>query len=630
MIQIDLPLPRCCSECVVRNNCIEYIYHDTEPFEDGCLIKRGKKEMKQFKNKTEQRYVIEVMNEILNYLASINYTFSDSDQFFIDYNILTNPEIFVFFLKNCKYTPDIDRYIKSKINELSKEEMINLYKGLVNSKETRLKDYILSTLNYDNYDYNTIIKDRDICINYDKTKYDSIIKLLNEIRNNDVKSNVILIMEHVDMNMVSEAYRLVGNNLKIIPKANQIGTNISEYSEIKYSPIYDYEHIKKSEEKLNLYASMVNDTKDKDGDIKSLSPLEKFVAAYILASKFAPYREVDKGEESYKSRSVYEFINSITNTKIVCVGYTHLLRELLYRMGIKDTIDWSVDTDNSKYNNTTDHMRMMVHLQDPKYNIDGIYMSDPTFDNREDTEKDFSHMLLSHDEAIKVDSPLDERKIRADNTSLMNSEFNITNSYELFRRPIPKDALIKAHLAVEHFLDKDMKMVKDGNYDLLEYVEMADKLKFYNVYGENREKVFDILQKMTLNEIEYNYSGLVSEFLHDVYDIINNRLIECGITDKLAGRYDEEKGQVLYGFRYQYANEEFPNRDITIEDISRLAELIPSHKIRKSYAEAEFYIEDFPRDKPVNMIIDEMVNKLIKLNELCKIITSNKDDNRLK
>lgn len=260
-------------------------------------------------------------------------------------------------------------------------------------------------------------------------------------------------------------------------------------------------------------------------------------------------------------------------------------------------------------------------------NLDELIKSNA---NLEEYLKDFSHMLLSHDEAVNVDRPIDERKLGADNTTLMNSKFNITNSYELFRRPIPKDVLIKAHLAVIHFLDKNMKMVKDGNYDILEYTEMAEKLKFYDVYAENRDKVFGILEKMTISEIEYNYPGLMSEFLYDIYNIINNKLKEFGITDTLIGRYNEEKGQVLYGFRYEYANEEFPDRDIDIEAINELAELISSHKIRKKYGEAEFYIDDFPEDKPVYLLIDETVNKLIKLNEVCKNITSNKDDNRLK
>ena len=77
-------------------------------------------------------------------------------------------------------------------------------------------------------------------------------------------------------------------------------------------------------------------------------------------------------------------MGKINNRRIVCVGFVHLLQEFLYRMGLKDTIRWDVysvdadkENDGRRLNN---HARMIIHLVDPKYNLDGIYMSDPTWD----------------------------------------------------------------------------------------------------------------------------------------------------------------------------------------------------------------------------------------------------------
>lgn len=38
MYIVKLPEPRWCSEYTLRFGCKEYINHDMEPFEEGCLI----------------------------------------------------------------------------------------------------------------------------------------------------------------------------------------------------------------------------------------------------------------------------------------------------------------------------------------------------------------------------------------------------------------------------------------------------------------------------------------------------------------------------------------------------------------------------------------------------------------
>ena len=588
------------------------------------FVKKSPKYIKFFYNLD-----INTINEILNYLVSINYTFVEDDRYFIDYSILANPKIFVYFLQNCKYDSSIDNYINAKIGELSKEEMMFLYYELINSDKKYFQDKILGILNFDNYDYKTIIKDKDLCLKYDESKKESIFSLLNEISKNGKNANIILIMNRVDMSIINEAIKIVGDKLKIMPLVNQMSERFNEYYEIHDRPYYDVDYIRKSEEKLDLYASMVNDTKDKDGEIKSLSPLEKFIAAYIIASKFAPYKEVEGNEKSYKSRSVYEFINSTTNTKIVCTGYVHLLREILYRMGLAYTMDWSVKTDTNSEYDFSDHTRMMIHLIDSKYDIDGIYMSDPTLDNRDDTLKSFKHMLMSYDEVLTVDrsSGLTNEMLRADKTYLMGSGLNVVNPYELFRKPIPKETLIKAHLAIEHFFDKNMRMVKDGNYDFLEYCEMAEKLGFYEIYQNNKERLFNELEKMSISEINYNYPGLLDEFLHDLLPILSNKLKESGINNEITCKHEDN--MILVGYTYQFATEELNNRNLTINDIELLKEVIPLNRINKRTGEARFFIQ-IDNNKKVFEQYDEIIEKLCELNNTYQSITSNNNENMLK
>ena len=101
-----------------------------------------------------------------------------------------------------------------------------------------------------------------------------------------------------------------------------------------------------------------------------------------------------------------EVIDKINNRRIVCVGFVHLLQELLFRMGIYDTIRWdvhSIEEEERSHTQGDNHARMLIHLVDPKYNIDGVYMSDPTWDERGLHDICIKHMLMAKEEIRRID-----------------------------------------------------------------------------------------------------------------------------------------------------------------------------------------------------------------------------------
>lgn len=285
-------------------------------------------------------------------------------------------------------------------------------------------------------------------------------------------------MDRVNMNFINEAYKIYGKNLRISPIANQ--EEIRGMVGVWNMPYYTVNEIRKSEMVLDLYSSCVNDKIDKNGNIKRLSPLEKYIAAYIMTIKFSPYKS-ERGLNSYhKSRAIYEFVDKKTNKRIVCVGYVHLLREFLYRMGIKDTIDWDVHVpkEDEYDDNFINHLRMMIHLKDDKYNIDGVYMSDPTWDEDGLNSLKIKHMLMAYNELIDIDEDFSLENLKVDDLEKIKNELKVRKVDELFNKPISKDVIIKAFLALEHFLDLNMEMVNDNNYSKEEYEEMEEKLGF--------------------------------------------------------------------------------------------------------------------------------------------------------
>ena len=117
------------------------------------------------------------------------------------------------------------------------------------------------------------------------------------------------------------------------------------------------------EKRLNMAVQELNES--------NLSPLEKFIALYDIVSFFKPYKEerTNIGEFS-KSRCLHQYLD---NNYMVCAGYADLLTNLCKRVGI-ECCYYTLDLVKKEWG----HARCYVHLQDPKYGIDGYYISDPT------------------------------------------------------------------------------------------------------------------------------------------------------------------------------------------------------------------------------------------------------------
>ena len=154
---------------------------------------------------------------------------------------------------------------------------------------------------------------------------------------------------------------------------------------------YDYLEYLAEEEKLN---KLVKDIID-----KNLSPFEKFIAVYNIVKNIKPYRE------NYDDLSQSRYLRFILdNEYIVCVGYAKLLVELLNKVGIKSN-EYGVQTDISYDEGFTisetpvelaGHARVIINMDDDKYNIHGLYISDPTWDN-EMKKNYFNNALLTFD-----------------------------------------------------------------------------------------------------------------------------------------------------------------------------------------------------------------------------------------
>lgn len=110
----------------------------------------------------------------------------------------------------------------------------------------------------------------------------------------------------------------------------------------------------------------------------NLSPLEKYMYLYNIVKMYKEYKEVeDKTEPQLSRYSEYTLFNDY----MVCVGYAMLLEELVEKLNDKNVICTTYSCDVSDDDGQYGHCRCMTKIKDEKYGIDGIYISDPTWDS---------------------------------------------------------------------------------------------------------------------------------------------------------------------------------------------------------------------------------------------------------
>lgn len=200
----------------------------------------------------------------------------------------------------------------------------------------------------------------------------SIIK--NDFHINDeinIKNNIIYNKDN------TPAYKFIKQNkhLEIIFTVTDFKEIIDafkdeDYSNLKISfknsdDIISYKEFYNMYKKLNEIVEFINHY--------NLSPLEKVLFVYDIV-KANEYKMENKDENYGISRNLNKIIN---NDKIVCVGYANLIDFLLKNLGIKSNIIILGYNDKD-----VQHERNYIYLKDNKYNIDGMFFLDATWDSK--------------------------------------------------------------------------------------------------------------------------------------------------------------------------------------------------------------------------------------------------------
>lgn len=130
---------------------------------------------------------------------------------------------------------------------------------------------------------------------------------------------------------------------------------------------------------LDCYKTM-SAIKQQSDDIKQLglSPMETIMYVYDQVRNRV-YTFENEGESCFKSRDLSEVM---FGDKIVCAGYANVFHVLLHYIGIENLVVLLTERNNPK----SGHARNVVYVKDDKYDIDGVYYFDPTWNSKRKNE----------------------------------------------------------------------------------------------------------------------------------------------------------------------------------------------------------------------------------------------------
>lgn len=327
--------------------------------------------------------------------------------------------------------------------------------------------------------------------------------------------------------------------------------------------------------KLSKWADEIKEAKVNG---KELSPYEKYLYAYEIASHYL-YKNNNKGDAA-ASRNVVRVLNG---DKIVCVGFSSLLKELCDRLGIKCRLVRTMAKSVKKGESQNGHMLCMIIIEDPKYDLDGVFYSDPTMGSpKEEHRRSFGGALIPYNKGKEVYLRYNQKFFSEQNEflSLLREAGKITSKEEniildtlnkeeqkneqknfikMFRE-IYNNKLLFVSLYSELLKTKE-DMNKSATKDYLEPEKHIDNFTKEFLKSLQNEKWRNMFLYNRVENVEYLY--LLSNLYIETERLLKNKKlsvnkIEAEVKnkfDELSKLSDDEICKYVFGKSYLNAGE---------------------------------------------------------------------------
>ena len=294
--------------------------------------------------------------------------------------------------------------------------------------------------------------------------------------------------------------------------------------------------------KLNENANYINNLTING---EQLSPLEKFTLAYsIVLNKI--YNEDDTNASN--SRNI---ISTLSSDKIVCSGYANELSALCQRIGVPCTYRLNSFGENDKIDN---HATCIVNIDDPKYDVKGVYVADPTADAKNaKCDKNakmhhlYKHFLLTHDEYqdLKPNNQFDKAIVVQYNPSLGFVDIPIQNIHGLYPNE-QKDLLLNTS-----FINKDSHEL---NFDeikqtLKQSINHTFPQQIMSSNSNTQQPIDEAIDRIiALHLVSTLSKRPIEKFSHLIntcYETLNQQISADDIKNSILSKIDQIPNQEL-------------------------------------------------------------------------------------
>ena len=302
----------------------------------------------------------------------------DKEQNYVKYKFFSDFSVVGVFLHVFDFNSLEEELKKVEMSKFLKEMKKYISTSKINQDSNRFK--ALNRVSLESI--NQVITTVDfIELRFKDNNYD---RIQNYIKNNRIISNKrIIIEESIKINDYSkiddllEQFRGVEDNI-------YVKLEYSEYNPVSLKEcLKTMNSIKEIVDRVNSY---------------NFSQLEKIMYVYDI-TKNRKYNEEKKSESIGVSRDLVSILNG---NKITNEGYCNLFNAILSSLGMKTKNDKLRDVDNKK-----NHTRMVVHINDEKYNVNGVYFFDPT----NDSIKTKYDNLYNYSSFARTKDQIDSRKM---------------------------------------------------------------------------------------------------------------------------------------------------------------------------------------------------------------------------
>lgn len=277
----------------------------------------------------------------------------------------------------------------------------------------------------------------------------------------------------------------------------------------------------------------------------NLSPLEQIMYAYDLV-RDRVYTSEGKNEDYSVSRDIS---SALLGDKIVCVGYAIIFEKVLNNLGIGS----KAVSIKRKSNPAFGHRRNMIYVNDPKYDVDGIYYFDATWDSKKKNSE--SSFLDSYKFFCKTKREINKYDSKNYNDATLDGLMDLPNKFEEIVNTkglisVPKD-MIKLINFISNLIDGEdlinifMTIDDDMIPDYLKYrytnKELIEKVKYYwnYVYSDSLGKYRLLRLLYNVRKIEYYEDPTKYPFSLDDFE---RTIIDEGIKNS-----EEELLEAIFG-----------------------------------------------------------------------------------